>query len=217
MNPHLRDAVRGAVRTVNTPIAKRRLARKLRTAPQPLKLEIGGLRPRPGWLITNVNAVARNYLDATIAWPFEAGSVSHLYADNVIEHITLQAGRAMLSEAFRCLRPGGLIRIVTPDIRAHVDLYLSGRPGLESGTAHHYRSIGLVTEHPVDLLRIPIASFKHHLGYVYDFEALEAELARAGFHSVTRCDLGTSQHAALQGLDQRLDSGNSQMAVEATR
>lgn len=209
--------MRPVVLTVNTPVAKARLTRALRTAPRPVKLEIGGVKPRPGWVVTNVSAVTRNYLDATVPWPLEDSSVSHVYADNVIEHITLDQGRAMLAEAYRCLRPGGVIRIVTPDIRGHVEMYLAGAASLDNAAARHYRKAGLTVEHPVDLVRIPIGSFGHHTGYVYDFETLDAELTRAGFHSTTRQELGRSPHPELVGLDDRQSEGGAQIAVEAIR
>ena len=217
MNPRLRAALRASVRAVNTPIAKARTTRVLAHEPRPLKLEIGGLTRRPGWVITNVNAVTRNYLDATTRWPLEDGSVSHVYADNVIEHISLAAARTMLAEAYRCLRAGGVIRLVTPDLRSHVELYLAGAESLDTEVGRHYRNIGLVVEHPVDLVRVPIASFGHHTGYLYDFETLEAELSRAGFHSVVRCELGASEHPELVGLDGRGHAGPGQIAVEARR
>lgn len=208
---------RGAVRTANTPIAKARTARALAAAPRPLKLEIGGLTPRPGWFVTNVSALARNYLDATRRWPLEDGSLEFVYADNVIEHITLPAARVMLAEAYRCLEPGGVIRLVTPDIRAHVELYLAGAGSLDTPAAAHYRDMGLTVEHPIDLVRIPIGSFGHHAGYVYDLDTLDQEFKRAGFHSTLRCWPGASEHPALIGLDQRGHEGGAQLAVEATR
>ncbi len=209
--------LRASVRTVNTPVAKARLRRALAAAPRPLKLELGGIQPRSGWIVTNVNAVTRNYMDATIRWPLEDGAASIVYADNVIEHITLGAGRAMLLEAHRALRPGGTIRLVTPDLRAHIDMYLAGATALSTPAADHYRTYRVLeVEHPLDLVRIPIASFGHHAGYVYDFDALESELVRAGFKDVVRCELGHSAHADLDGIDQQREGG-SQIAVEATR
>lgn len=216
MHPRVRATVRALVRTANTPIARSRLTRLLAAAPRPLKIEIGGLTKRPGWIVTNVNAVARNYMDATSRWPIEDGAASVVYADNVIEHITLAAARCMLAEAHRCMAPGAVIRIVTPDLRAHVELYLSGDSALDSAAGRHYRESGLVVEHPVDLVRVPIASFGHHTGYLYDFETLERELTRAGFHDVTRSELGRSRHADLDGADQSREGG-SQVAVEAIR
>jgi predicted SAM-dependent methyltransferase len=217
VNPRLRAVIRAGVLAVNTPLAKARLRRTLAKTPRPLRLEIGGLQQRDGWVVTNVNAVARNYLDATSRWPIEDGSVSLVYADNVIEHIPLDAGRAMLAEAYRCLQTGGTIRLVTPDIRSHVEMYLAGAESVHSNAGNTYRSLGLVVEYPVDLLRIPIGQFGHHVGYVYDFETLEAELSRAGFHSVKRFSVGESNDSELRGIDQRADEGGAQFAVEATR
>lgn len=209
--------VRGTVRAVNTPLAKARATRALADAPRPIKLEIGGIDERPGWVVTNVGAVTRNYLDCTKRWPLEDGACSFVFNDNVIEHITLEQGRTMLAEAYRCLQPGGHIRIVTPDIRGHVELYLAGRGSLDSPEGRHYKESGLVVEHPVDLIRIPIGSFGHHAGYVYDYETLEAELTRAGFGNVKRVELGDSEHPEFRGHDQRKSEGGAQIAVEATK
>ncbi len=215
--PRTRAAVRAAVRAVNTPLAKARTHRALAAAERPLKLEIGGLEPRDGWVITNVNAVTRNYLDATSTWPLQDSEAAYIFSDNVIEHIPLAAGRVMLREAYRVLQPGGVIRLVTPDIRKHVDLYLAGASSVRGDVAKEYRDLGLVVEHPIDLIRIPIGSFGHHEGYVYDFEVLEDELKRAGFHSVVFCQMGESEHEALRGIDFRLAQEGAQIVVEATR
>lgn len=217
MNPKLRKVVRGGVLAVNTPMAKVRTRRALAKSDRPLKIEIGGLVQRPGWVVTNVNAVTRNYLDATRRWPLEDASVSHVYSDNVIEHLPLAATRAMLAEAHRCLQPGGVIRLITPDVRAHVEMYLSGAPALEDAAALHYRNLGLVVEHPIDVLRIPIGAFGHHEGYVFDFETLRFELERAGFTDVIRTPTGESGHSEFSGLDRRTSEGGAQLAVEATR
>lgn len=217
MNPRLRAVARSAVRTVNTPIARRRTATALAGEARPLKLEIGGLAPRDGWVVTNVNAVTRHYLDATTTWPLEDASISHVYSDNVVEHLPLEAGRIMFAEAFRCLTPGGLIRFVTPDLGAHVQRYLAGVSPRGDAEAAVYEECGLTLEHPLDWVRIPIASFGHHAGYVYDFESLAAELRRAGFVDVVRAPLGDSDHAVFSGLDQRADEGGAQMAVEAVK
>jgi predicted SAM-dependent methyltransferase len=202
---------------VNRPVATARLRRTLAAVERPFRLELGGLTPRRGWVITNVNAVTRHYLDATKPWPIEDGALSRVYADNMIEHIPLEAARVMLAEAHRCLQPGGVIRLVTPDIRKHVDLYLAGRSAVGGPVGTTYRGLGLTVEHPVDLLRIPIGSFGHHTGYLYDFDTLRAELEAAGFSDVVSCEVNESRHADLAGLDQRVEEGEAQMAVEATR
>jgi SAM-dependent methyltransferase len=214
--PGARPLVRTCVQAVNAPFAKARFRKEVERSGRPLRLEIGGTKPRDGWVVTNVSAVTRLYLDATKRWPLEDDSVEYVYHDNVIEHLSLEAGRAMLREARRCLRPGGAIRIVTPDLREHVEMYLSGGAALDNEASLHYRNLGLVVEHPIDLVRIPIASFGHHKGYLYDFATLAAELERAGFDNPTRFVPGVSGHEALAGLDIRSHEGGAQLAVEAT-
>ena len=217
VNPRLRAVLRTTVLTVNTPLAKRRASKAFDGAARPIKLEIGGLTKRPGWVVTNVGPLTSNYMDATIRWPLEDASVSHVYSDNVVEHLPLEAGRVMFTETYRCLQPGGVVRMVTPDLRAHVENYLAGKAPAGDPEAKVYEEMGLTVEHPLDWVRIPIASFGHHEGYVYDFETLKLELERAGFRDVVRRPLGESSHAEFAGLDQRADEGGAQMAVEATR
>ncbi|GAA3670670.1 hypothetical protein GCM10022237_33040 [Nocardioides ginsengisoli] len=216
-HPRLYAAARATVHAVNTPIAKRRMGKAADAAARPIKLEIGGLSDRAGWLVVNVNARTRNYLDATEPWPFEDGALDVVYADNMIEHVPLEAGRRMFAEAFRCLRPGGVIRLVTPDLGKHVELYLAGSRSVEDEVGTFYRSLGLTVEHPTDLVRVPIASFGHHTGYLYDVASLCAELTKAGFSDAQEWSLSDSRHEALRGLDKRTGEGGAQMAIEAVR
>lgn len=215
--PRIRVAIRETVRAINKPAAKVRTRRALSAAPRPLKVEIGGLEPREGWVVTNVSAATTNYLDCTVPWPVADGAVQYVFSDNVIEHLPLDAGRAMLEQSYRAMQPGGVIRIVTPDLRKHVELYLAGADSLDGEVPDSYRALGLTVEHPIDLVRIPIASFGHHEGYLYDFETLEAELKRAGFHSVIECQMGVSEWPELRGMDIRVTAAGAQIVVEAIR
>ena len=45
------------------------------------------------------------WLDLSKPWPVPPGSVSHIYADNVIEHFSLSMVRAVLKNAFDVLAP----------------------------------------------------------------------------------------------------------------
>lgn len=217
MNSRLKAVLRPAVLAANTPVARRRARKELAAAPRPIKLELGGHGRREGWVVTNVGPTTRLYMDATRPWPIGDGEVEAIYSDNVIEHIPLRPARTLFAEAHRCLQPGGTIRFVTPDLRAHVDRYLTGAAPKGDPEARVYEEAGLVVDHPVDWLQIPIASFEHHLGYVYDFETLESELRRAGFSRVERRELNESPVPALAGLDLRAGEGGAQMAVEAVR
>ena len=217
MPPRLRRTVRAIVHGLNRPVATLRFRRAARRAPRPVALEVGGLTRRPGWLMVNVNAVTPYYMDGTKPWRFEDGALSHVYADNMIEHVPLAGARAFLAEAHRCLRPGGTIRLVTPDVRHHVELYLQGVDVRRSELAEEYRKLGVVLEHPIDIVRTPIGEFGHHSGYVYDYETLAAELERAGFTAVRRMPMRESDDPMLRGLEVRPEHGPLQMVVEADR
>lgn len=59
-------------------------------------------------------------------FPWDDDSVDVVYSSHTLEHLDRQAGRHFLGESFRVLRPGGLVRIVVPDLRAIVESYLQG-------------------------------------------------------------------------------------------
>jgi predicted SAM-dependent methyltransferase len=205
-----------AITAANKPFAKGRANRAFAAAQRPMKLEIAGNAPRAGWVVTNVGPTARNYLDACSRWPLEDGSCSFVFSDNMIEHVTLAMARTMLAETYRCLQPGGVTRIVTPDLRRHVELYLDGT-GVDDPIGRRYAAMGLTVEHPIDLIRIPIATFGHHIGYLYDFETLDHELRKAGFSDVRQVELGISEHPELCELDIRPAEGAGQLVVEAIK
>jgi len=48
--------------------------------------------------------------------PIETGSADIVYCSHTIEHVTDEAVQKMLDEAYRVLKPGGGLRLVTPDI-----------------------------------------------------------------------------------------------------
>ena len=57
------------------------------------------------------------------------GSADAVNSEHFIEHLTLDEARVYLSEAYRVLRPGGLIRTTTPNLRGLVRA-LHARPTL---------------------------------------------------------------------------------------
>jgi len=54
--------------------------------------------------------------------PFADGSFDAVYSEHMFEHILPRDGAAFLAEAYRVLRPGGILRITTPDL----DKYMRG-------------------------------------------------------------------------------------------
>lgn len=59
--------------------------------------------------------------------PFRDGSIDRLMAEDLIEHFPIAEVDDTLTEWLRVLRPGGRIRVQTPDLRALARAFLRGR------------------------------------------------------------------------------------------
>lgn len=206
----MRAGAKGALKTfmttVNAPLGRRRLQRMLDRTGAPLRLELGSNARRAGWVVTNASWRTRHYLDATLPWPLAPGTVDLLFADNMIEHLPLAAARAALQHVHTALRPGGTIRLATPDVEAAARLYLGQNEQQAEVVLEMHRRAGRVAEHPADILRIPFAEHGHHVGYLYDEASLGTELKRAGFHGIRRCATGESDNPDLRHLESRTDA-----------
>jgi predicted SAM-dependent methyltransferase len=64
----------------------------------------------------DIDARADAYVDVTRPLPMPECSVAAIFCEEVIEHVDLPAGRRLLAECFRILRPGGMLRLTTPDL-----------------------------------------------------------------------------------------------------
>ena len=211
-----------AVRLISVasrPVGKTRLARAIRASPTPYKAEVGsGPRMRPGWLSADVRWNSRLYLDVASEWPIPNDPVSHVYADNVIEHLGLNANRTLFAQAVRVLIPGGRMRLVIPDVGRLARFYVDGGRDAEQHLANA-RTHGYTAEHLVDLLRIVFQDAGNHIGYLWDYSSLSSELRDAGFAEVVRCEIGRSSDPDFRALEARSDEPESPitLVVEASK
>jgi SAM-dependent methyltransferase len=67
--------------------------------------------------------------------PFPGGSAEAVYASHVLEHLYREQGQQLIQEAFRVLAPGGIVRIVVPDMHTIVREYLGESPFAESNAS----------------------------------------------------------------------------------
>jgi predicted SAM-dependent methyltransferase len=198
-----KETVREGLTVAARPFGKRRFQRALAQRTAPYRIVLGAAQvPAPGWIATDIDWRTPNYLDVTTEWPVPDASVSHIYADNVIEHISLEGARVAFSEMHRVLVPGGGVRLATPDVEGTARLYLDGGEIARSHLERHHRA-GLLAEHRVDLLRVTFCEHGHHLGYLWDAASLADELTKAGFADVVRCSPGVSDDPHLVGLEVR--------------
>jgi predicted SAM-dependent methyltransferase len=76
----------------------------------------GGGNCLDGCLTADIDPRADVYVDITQPLPFPDHSVDSIFCEEAIEHISKSAGAETLREGFRILKPGGIIRVSTPDL-----------------------------------------------------------------------------------------------------
>lgn len=172
--------------------------------PGPHRLQLGcGATELPGWLGTDLepsgNAV---FLDACAPFPLPDASFDLIYGEHMIEHLSWEDGQRMLGECLRVLRPGGRLRLATPDLAVILGLY--SQPGEPSGQAY-VRWIsdtflaGTATATPAFVINNAFHNWGHK--FLYDRTLLELALERAGFSGISACSYGDSSEPLLREVE----------------
>jgi predicted SAM-dependent methyltransferase len=116
-------------------------------------------------------------MDARGGLPCPNRCADFLYASHFLEHLNPEDGRKFLREAFRIMRPGGVVRIVVPDTRRLAQHYLNGTLGVFDEISDGCAGTPWQSSKLWELL------FQGHLA-LYDLDSLQGELRAAGFQDV---------------------------------
>jgi predicted SAM-dependent methyltransferase len=169
------------------------------------KLHLGcGFHVLPNWLNTDlVPSREVAYLDLTKRFPFESATFDYVFSEHAIEHIPYEKGLGMLQESFRVLRPGGKIRIVTPDFAFLKSLYEPEKNELQKSYLAWAKERWLGGRSCANLEIHVINNFFRNWGhqFIYDASSLTAALLAAGFSNVSRCRVNESENTELRGLE----------------
>jgi predicted SAM-dependent methyltransferase len=198
--------------------AERRMRQRyLAAAPSP-KLHLGcGQHVLKGWLNADLYPLASGVLhvDASRRFPFCTATFDRIYSEHLIEHLTYMQGRGMLDECFRVLKPGGRIRISTPDLMFLTDLLSQERTELQERYVDWMsRQVeGDVAPNGVVVLNHFVRSWGHR--FIYDAGVLSEALSCAGFSAIVRCEVGKSADPAFQGLENEVRMPEGFLALES--
>lgn len=168
------------------------------------KLHVGCGRYRiDGWLNADIDLRqdVDIFLDAREPLPFEADQFRFVFAEHLIEHLTFAEGSRFCSEVFRILRPGGVVRLSTPDMQFLLRYYEDESSEAQSYTEYHTKEFLRLD---VRSRALVVSNFFYDFGHrlIYDWELMEELLREAGFERIERCRVGESSHTELRGIEQ---------------
>lgn len=78
-----------------------------------------------------------NSVDLRRPLPFAADTFDAVYCSHLLEHLVPAAGERLVNDIMRVLRPGGVVRIVVPDLQQICALYLQTLADVERDHAAH--------------------------------------------------------------------------------
>ena len=121
--------------------------------------------------------------DLTRPFPWADNSVRAVYSSHTLEHMTKEQGRRFLEQCYRVLEPGGVIRIVVPDLSCAVKRYLDGSLPAEN-FVEHLGVLFIESGSPWKNRLAPFIQYPHKC--MYDTPALVRCLAAVGFEAAGR-------------------------------
>jgi predicted SAM-dependent methyltransferase len=131
--------------------------------------------------------------------PFPSNYFSFSFAEDFLEHLTQDESIVFLSESFRCLRTGGVIRL--------------SFPGLRGVLRRHYRSSNY---NGASVGREEAFTLWEHKHF-YCEESLSIVARHIGFSDIKFLQYGVSVYEELQNLDYRADQQDLNIYAELTK
>lgn len=210
------DIVRYEVRAARTRLTNRlspafhgKVAKLKREHDLQVNLGSGG-RGLPGWV--NIEMMPANdttlCLDIRRKLPLADGSVARLFCEHVVEHVDFRHDLpAMLADWRRVLKPGGVARVVVPDLALFLSAYMSGDRAQWQALGWDLDDLPHDIYTPMHILNHTFHQEGEHL-FGYDFDTLAWAFTQAGFREVRKAEFGKSVDPAL-AIDQQNHAGYS--------
>lgn len=159
----------------------------------------------PGWLNVDFylqgspKAAVFQCVNLVSRHPYADGTFEYGFAEDFLEHLTQVDSILFLSECYRTLRPGGVLRL--------------SFPGLEGVLRKHYPAGDWET---VNVAKEEAFTRYEHLHF-YSQPELSAVAKHLGYRSVDFLAYGESDHEPLRGLEQRAAQKDLNTYAELTK
>lgn len=129
------------------------------------------------------------YMNVAKRFPYPANSFDAIFSSHMLEHLHPQQAQSCLSEILRTLRPGGVCRIVVPDLDLLVRNYDPERPDVF-----------------LEKLYEPSRRRKNSHHWLYNGNSLITLLYQVGFREAYRCNYREGSCPDVEILDNRPES-----------
>lgn len=142
------------------------------------------------------------YMNLNKPWKYASGSVDIVYASHLFEHLSLKSAHLFLSEAYRVLRSGGVIRVVVPDLYKITKKYIAEyeQGNTEDPTEYimwainmhregQYKNAGLLKS-----ILLEWQGYPHQHKYMYDDRSLKRKFEQNGFADIRSLEYGVSEY-----------------------
>lgn len=185
-------------------IGRKQIADYVRThAVRKLQIGAGGVAGFSDWLNTDIEPQrGEAYLDATKPFPVANGTFSYVFSEHLFEHLSYSDGLEMLRACHRAIKPGGKIRISTPNLLKLAQLFQESKTAEMQSYIHTKVGSWPQTISPeCVIMNYELKSFGHQ--FVYDPRTLRESLDRAGFRDIREFAPGESDDPQLRDLEVR--------------
>lgn len=175
-----------------------------------LKLNLGcGNVYLNGWINIDCDSKKADLnMDLRNPLPYQDNTIDFIYSEHVIEHFTVKEGLALLKECYRVLKPGGIIRIATPDLN-----YTMFRYYFFWRNQSWYKQFGYQwIKTKAEMINICFREWGHQ--YLYNKEELKRRIQEAGFNKIYQVKHSRSNYTELKHLETRKESN---LIIEAVK
>lgn len=156
-------------------------------------------------------------VDIRKKFPYANNSIDYIYCSQVIEHLQKYDLNKFIEECLRILKPGGLIRILTPDLEKIIKLYslsdlntFKENDFLESNNpCDHLNAMFYPRSHIFLNKRSVFTKFFDFLPeqhkYIYDFKTIFEMFKSVGYENIKSVDTKDSIFPGAKILDKAQD------------
>ncbi|MHC1784983.1 MAG: methyltransferase domain-containing protein [Anaerolineaceae bacterium] len=132
------------------------------------------------------------YGDIIKGLPVPNNSCRAVYCSHVIEHLALDEMEAAILNVLRILEPGGLFRMVLPDLEYSIQRYCMDSSPQAAMTFMLETGMGRVKgQRSLQNFLISWLGRSHHL-WMWDYKALVEKLVQVGFQNIRMARMGDS-------------------------